>query len=100
MLSIARQIKSLSTAPPDGVRYIPGDSLTEIHAELHGPVGTPYEGGVFAVKLALGAEYPAAPPKGAHTALAPPPPPLSSTSVPITRLWGGGPLLLAPRHIV
>jgi ubiquitin-conjugating enzyme E2 S len=64
MLSIARQIKALSTAPPDGVRFVPGDSLTEILAEISGPVGTPYEGGVFSVKLALGADYPAAPPKG------------------------------------
>jgi ubiquitin-conjugating enzyme E2 S len=67
MLSIARQIKALSTAPPDGVRFVPGDSLTEILAEVAGPVGTPYEGGVFCVKLALGADYPAAPPKGAFS---------------------------------
>lgn len=65
LVGIARQIKQLATAAPAGVRYVPGDSLTEVIAELDGPVGTPYEGGVFRVKLVLGSEYPAAPPKGA-----------------------------------
>jgi hypothetical protein len=34
-------------------------------------VQTPYEGGIFKLKLVLGAEYPAAPPKGAPRAVAP-----------------------------
>ncbi len=31
---------------------------------LHGSLGTPYEGGQFKVRLVIGADYPASPPKG------------------------------------
>lgn len=65
LLAMARQIKALATSPPDGVRYVPGDALTEVLADVDGPVGTPYEGGVFRVKLVLGSDFPSAPPKGA-----------------------------------
>lgn len=65
MALLARQIRALSTAPPEGVRLLPSEVLTDVLAELDGPVGTPYEGGTFVIKLVLGADYPAAPPKGA-----------------------------------
>ena len=64
MAALARQIRQLSKAPPEGVRYIPGETLSEILADVDGPVGTPYEGGVFRVRLTLGHDFPAAPPKG------------------------------------
>ncbi len=64
MQALARQIKSLATAPPEGIKYIPTESLTEIHAQIEGPTGTPYQGGTFQLKLVLGNEYPTAPPKG------------------------------------
>ena len=70
LLAIARQIKALATAPPDGVRYVPGDALTEVLADVDGPVGTPYEGGSFRVKLVLGSDFPSAPPKGSCAAAA------------------------------
>ena len=58
-------MRQLARSPPDGVRFLPrDDDITEIHAEIHGPEGTPYEGGVWHVKLMLGSEYPAAAPKG------------------------------------
>lgn len=66
MRLIMREIKKLTTSPPAGVKYIPhGDeNIAELHAELDGPADTPYAGGKFSVKLVIGREFPAAPPKG------------------------------------
>jgi ubiquitin-conjugating enzyme E2 S len=36
----------------------------DIQADIHGPVGTPYHGGVFRCKLVLSSEFPKVPPKG------------------------------------
>ena len=65
LMAIARQIRQLVKEPPSGVRYVPGEQVTEILAEVDGPQGTPFEGGTFLVRLVLGSDYPAAPPKGA-----------------------------------
>ncbi len=64
MMAIARQIRQLVTAPPAGIRYVPSENLAEVLAEVDGPAGTPFEGGTFLVKLVLGTDFPAAPPKG------------------------------------
>ena len=40
------------------------DSLSSLHAELDGPVGTPFEGGRFRIRLSLPTDYPTSPPKG------------------------------------
>lgn len=66
MRVILREIKKLTKSPPAGVRYIPHDeNVTQgIYAELDGPADTPYSGGKFTVKLVIGREFPAAPPKG------------------------------------
>jgi ubiquitin-protein ligase len=53
----------LSTAI-DGVRVIMNDeNTTDIQCDITSPRGTPYESGVFIMKLALGADFPTAPPK-------------------------------------
>ena len=80
LMAIARQIRQLVTAPLQGVRYVPSEQITEILAEVDGPQGTPFEGGTFLVKLVLGSDYPAAPPKGvcseaAQEGASPPPSP-------------------------
>ena len=64
--SLSRQLRQLQTSPPEGVRLTPSESgsLSEVYAEIDGPVETPYVRGVFRLKLMLGPEYPAAPPKG------------------------------------
>jgi len=61
-----KELKQLMSSPPEGVRFIPGDMdlLTEVHIEMDGPEQTPYEGGTFRMKLVLGQDYPAAPPRG------------------------------------
>lgn len=38
--------------------------ITDIQAEIEGPVGTPYEGGLFRCKLAVENDFPNNPPKG------------------------------------
>jgi ubiquitin-conjugating enzyme E2 S len=84
------EIRKLMETPIDGVKIIPNETdITDIQAIIEGPgnapshpvgplmcnaflisppppcaVDTPYQGGAFRVKLKLGAEFPAAPPKG------------------------------------
>ena len=66
-----RELQSIESDRIDGVQLVReatlpagADSLSEIVADVSGPEGTPYEGGVFRMKLALVAEYPAQPPRG------------------------------------
>jgi ubiquitin-conjugating enzyme E2 S len=60
-----KELKDLSTTPPEGIRVlINDDDLTDVQALIDGPAGTPYEGGVFKIKLQLGPDFPHAPPKG------------------------------------
>jgi len=40
------------------------ENFTDVQAEYEGPTGTPYEDGIFKMKLLLGPEFPSAPPKG------------------------------------
>lgn len=62
---VAGEMRKLMETPIDGVKVIPNESdITDIQAIIEGPVDTPYQGGAFRVKLKLGAEFPAAPPKG------------------------------------
>jgi hypothetical protein len=61
---LARQIRQLATNPPEGLKLVPSESLSEVICTMTGPEQTPYEGGSFTLKLCLGNEFPAAPPKG------------------------------------
>ncbi|CAM9871639.1 unnamed protein product, partial [Sphacelaria rigidula] len=53
-------------SPPDGIRFLPQEeeTIAEIHAEIKGPAGTPYDGGSFHIKLVLGNDFPHSPPRG------------------------------------
>jgi ubiquitin-conjugating enzyme E2 S len=64
--SLMKELKKLTKHPPAGIKYVPNedDRVGEVHSEIEGPVGTPFEGGVFRIKLVLGKEFPSAPPKG------------------------------------
>mmetsp|Transcript_35755 Transcript_35755/g.42075 ORF Transcript_35755/g.42075 Transcript_35755/m.42075 type:complete len:241 (+) Transcript_35755:175-897(+) len=66
MSRVNKELKQLMSSPPEGVQFIPGDmdTLTEVYVEMNGPEKTPYEGGVFRMKLVLGQDYPQAPPRG------------------------------------
>ena len=62
---IMKEIQQLVQNPPEGIKVImPEQSVSEIHAIIEGPAGTPFEGGSFKMKLQLGCEFPQAPPKG------------------------------------
>ena len=39
-------------------------NIADIQADYEGPSGTPFEGGLFRMKLVLGTDFPNAPPKG------------------------------------
>ncbi|CAE7460990.1 UBE2S, partial [Symbiodinium microadriaticum] len=61
------EIRDLTRRPPDGVEYVDnedGNTLSEIHAIISGPEGTPFYGGKFRMKLVLSEDYPASPPRG------------------------------------
>ena len=63
--SIAREMRKMMQKPPEGIKIIVNEeNITDIQAELMGPVGTPFEGGVFRLKLVLSSDFPASPPKG------------------------------------
>lgn len=48
-----------------GVKVIINETdITDIQAEITGPAGTPYEGGVYRCKLAVEGDFPESAPKG------------------------------------
>jgi len=62
---IQKQIAELIKRPPDSIQYVLNESdMLDFQADIHGPVGTPYVGGVFRCKLVLSNEFPKVPPKG------------------------------------
>eukprot|EP00190_Bangiopsis_sp_CCMP1999_P001492 CAMPEP_0198736698 /NCGR_PEP_ID=MMETSP1475-20131203/67490_1 /TAXON_ID= ORGANISM="Unidentified sp., Strain CCMP1999" /NCGR_SAMPLE_ID=MMETSP1475 /ASSEMBLY_ACC=CAM_ASM_001111 /LENGTH=185 /DNA_ID=CAMNT_0044500547 /DNA_START=52 /DNA_END=609 /DNA_ORIENTATION=+ len=64
-MKVARELKALQNEPIDGVRIVVNeDNLAVIRAEVDGPAGTPFEGGLFKMRLELTPEFPAVPPVG------------------------------------
>eukprot|EP01027_Heterolobosea_sp_BB2_P016130 GEZU01022998.1.p1 GENE.GEZU01022998.1~~GEZU01022998.1.p1 ORF type:complete len:237 (+),score=90.75 GEZU01022998.1:163-873(+) len=61
---IARELQELSKSQLEGITVIMQQDLSVIYADIEGPVGTPFEGGVFRMKLEFGADFPHQPPKG------------------------------------
>lgn len=62
---IIKECRRLSTQAPEGITvYFNEDLVTDIQADIDGPINTPYEGGRFRVQLLLGNEWPNEPPKG------------------------------------
>jgi ubiquitin-conjugating enzyme E2 S len=65
LIRIAKEVQKMVSEPQTGIRLIVNEKdLTDIQADIEGPTGTPYEGGVFRCKLVIGSEFPAAPPRG------------------------------------
>ncbi|XP_013180665.1 PREDICTED: ubiquitin-conjugating enzyme E2 S-like isoform X3 [Papilio xuthus] len=61
---VVREVRRLAADPPAGVKLLLRDNdLTDVVALIDGPADTPYAGGVFRVRLALGREFPASPPR-------------------------------------
>ncbi|XXG41174.1 hypothetical protein AAC387_Pa01g1697 [Persea americana] len=62
---LAKELKNLDETPPDGIKVcINDDDFSTIFADIEGPAGTPYENGVFRMKLLLSHDFPQSPPKG------------------------------------
>lgn len=60
-----KELRELVEKPMEEIKVLPpGDDVTEVHATITGPAGTPFFGGEFSLKLVLGPDYPSAPPKG------------------------------------
>lgn len=69
---VPRELAQLERAPPGGVAAWPeggeglsgtGSSLSRLGASVEGPEGTPFEGGVFRLSVAMPFRYPFEPPK-------------------------------------
>jgi ubiquitin-conjugating enzyme E2 S len=63
---VVRELVDLTSSRPcDGIAVqFCEENVCEVLADIEGPVGTPYEGGVFRVRLSLSPDYPNSPPKG------------------------------------
>ncbi|XP_023543482.1 ubiquitin-conjugating enzyme E2 22-like [Cucurbita pepo subsp. pepo] len=62
---LAKELKSLDESPPEGIKVgVNDDDFSTIFADIEGPVGTPYENGLFRMKLILSHDFPYSPPKG------------------------------------
>jgi ubiquitin-protein ligase len=62
---LARELKNLDESPPEDIAvFVNEDNFSNITADIEGPHGTPYEGGVFRMKLILSHDFPQTPPKG------------------------------------
>lgn len=62
---LAKELKNLDETPPEGIKVVVNDDdFSTIYADIDGPAGTPYENGVFRMKLLLSRDFPHSPPKG------------------------------------
>ncbi|XP_048757649.1 ubiquitin-conjugating enzyme E2 S-like [Ostrea edulis] len=62
---VSKEIADLCNDPPEGIKIFPNEEdITDIQAQIEGPSGTPYAGGLFRMKLVLGKNFPSEPPKG------------------------------------
>jgi len=62
---VLRHLAGVQQEKLDGVRLLPSadEDPLDIQAIIEGPTQTPYEGGTYRVKVCIGAEFPAQPPK-------------------------------------
>uniref|UniRef100_G1QE11 E2 ubiquitin-conjugating enzyme n=1 Tax=Myotis lucifugus TaxID=59463 RepID=G1QE11_MYOLU len=61
---VYKEVTTLTTDPPDGIKVFPNkEDLMDLQVTIEGPEGTPYARGLF-MKLLLGKDFPASPPKG------------------------------------
>ncbi|CAH9068985.1 unnamed protein product [Cuscuta epithymum] len=62
---LARELKNLDETPPEGIKVVVNDDdFSTIYADIEGPAGTPYENGIFRMRLILSNDFPHSPPKG------------------------------------
>jgi len=62
---LLKDIREFQKDAPEGISLVLNDdNIADIQATMTGPESTPYEGGVFRVKLVLGPEFPQKAPRG------------------------------------
>ncbi|KAL1813428.1 hypothetical protein ACET3Z_023493 [Daucus carota] len=62
---LAKELKNLDEIPPEGIIVgVNDEDFSTIYADIEGPAGTPYENGIFRMKLILSRDFPHSPPKG------------------------------------
>ncbi|KAH0462086.1 hypothetical protein IEQ34_009661 [Dendrobium chrysotoxum] len=62
---LSKELKNLNDSPPEGITVVVNDDdFSSIFADIKGPAGTPYENGIFRMKLLLSNDFPQSPPKG------------------------------------
>ena len=61
---LQKQLNAISRLQLNDIRVIMNDDPYDLQAEIKGPISTPYEGGVFRVRLQLSSDFPQTPPKG------------------------------------
>jgi len=62
---LMKEIRAICVDPPEGISIqINDDNIGTINADIDGPQGTPFEGGLFRCRLILGPDFPSSPPKG------------------------------------
>ncbi|TPX48257.1 hypothetical protein SeMB42_g00690 [Synchytrium endobioticum] len=65
---VTKELQSLNAQPPAGIKVLLNEgNMMDIQALIHGPEGTPFEGGVFKIKFVIGSDFPSSPPKGFFT---------------------------------
>jgi len=65
IIGVAKELRKLCNEPLDGIKVMLNEEeVTDVSAEIVGPDSTPFDGGVFKIKLVLPSDYPQAPPKG------------------------------------
>lgn len=62
---VGREMGKLMSEPLEGITVLCNDkNMSDVEAIIDGPADTPYHGGKFRVKLVIGGDFPASPPKG------------------------------------
>jgi len=65
IVKIAKELTELVEKPVEGIKIIPNEeNIVDIQALIEGPSDTPFQGGVFKMKLILSPDFPQSPPKG------------------------------------
>uniref|UniRef100_A0A7S1SKZ5 E2 ubiquitin-conjugating enzyme n=1 Tax=Tetraselmis chuii TaxID=63592 RepID=A0A7S1SKZ5_9CHLO len=65
LAQLVKELRDLDKKPCEGIKVlINEENIADVQAELEGPAGTPYEGGLFRMRLILGSDFPNAAPKG------------------------------------
>eukprot|EP00440_Ansanella_granifera_P061911 gb/GFBE01067125.1/.p1 GENE.gb/GFBE01067125.1/~~gb/GFBE01067125.1/.p1 ORF type:complete len:202 (+),score=63.82 gb/GFBE01067125.1/:1-606(+) len=61
---VLRQLGALSQEKLDGIHFLQNaEDPLDVQAIIEGPAQTPYEGGAYRLKIVIGADFPASPPR-------------------------------------